>query len=160
MSFTYLKKEEKIRSLIYVTNNELSKDKIIQNKQLELLEILWKYYIHECDYSFILNIRKIDRFNIVYTYDWPDEMNLTNLDRLLSEFVYRTEIFLQINKALHDEMNKTCRPTVYQQKFVYNFTKYYEDWFTYDVDYFLTMYKSKYLLNEFITSKDISKLIY
>ena len=130
MSFTYLKKEEKIRSLIYVTTNELSKDKTIQNKQLELLEILYKYYIKECDYSFILNIKKTDRFNIVYTYEWPDKMNLTNLDRLLCEFVHRTETYVQIYRALHNELNSTCRPTVSQQKFVSNFTYYYEDWYT------------------------------
>ena len=125
-----------------------------------MLELLLKYYIKECDYSYIVRVLDTDRYNIVYTFDWPDKMDLTNLDRLLCEFVYRTETYLQIHKALHDELNKTCRPTVSQQKFVYNFTRYYEDWFTYDVDYFLTMYKSKYLLDEFITSKDTRRLLY
>ena len=160
MSFTYLKKEEKIRSLMYVTTNELSTDKIIQNKQLELLEILYKYYIKECDYSFILNIKKTDRFNIVYTYDWPDKMDLTNLDRLLCEFVYRTEIYVQIYNALHNELNNTCRPTLSQQKFVSKFTEYYDDWFTYDVEYFINMYKSKFLLDQFIALKNDTMLAY
>ena len=160
MSFTYLKKEEKIRSLMYVTTNELSTDKIIQNKQLELLEILYKYYIKECDYSFILNIKKTDRFNIVYTYDWPDKMDLTNLDRLLCEFVYRTEIYVQIYNALHNELNNTCRPTLSQQKFVSKFTEYYDDWFTYDVEYFINMYKSKFLLDQFIAFKNDTMLAY
>ena len=160
MSFTYLRKKKKIRSLIYVTNNELSKDKTIQNKQLELLEILYKYYIRECDYSFILNIKKTERFNIVYTYEWPDKMDLTNLDRLLCEFAHRTKIYIQIYEALHNELKKTCRPTVSQEKFVYNFMKYYEDWFTYDVDYFLGMYRSKFLLDELIAFKNNLMLAY
>ena len=61
--------------------------------------MLWRYYIKECDYSFIVNIKNTDKFNIVYTYDWPDKMDLTNLDRLLCEFVYRTEIYMQIYQA-------------------------------------------------------------
>ena len=160
MSFTYLKKEEKIRSLMYATTNELSTDTAIQNKQLELLEILYKYYIRECDYSYILNIKKTDRFNIVYTYEWPDKMDLTNLDRLLCEFVYRTETYIQIFKALHYELSNTCRPTLSQQKFVSKFTEYYDDWFTYDVEYFINMYKSKFLLDQFIALKNDTMLAY
>ena len=146
--------------MIYATNNELSEDKTIQKKQFQMLELLWKYYIKECDYSYIVKVLHTDKYNIVFTFDWPDKMDLTNLNRLLCEFVYRTETYLQIHKTLHDELNKTYRPTLSQQKFVNNFTKYYEDWFTYDADYFLTMYKSKYLLDEFIAMKDTERLVY
>lgn len=80
MSITNLKKEEKIRSLIYFTNHELSQDKTIENKQFEMLAVLWQYSIKECDYSYIVNIKKTSKYNIVYTFYWPDKMNLTELD--------------------------------------------------------------------------------
>lgn len=91
LTMTNLKKEEKIRSLVYVTNNELSSDEIIKKKQFEMLAVLWQYYIKECDYSYIVRTKKTDKYNIIYTFDWPDKMNLTNLDMLLGEFAYRTE---------------------------------------------------------------------
>ena len=110
VSFKTLTKEEKIRSLIYVTNNELSTCDIIQKKQWEMLEVLWSYYIKECDYSYSgIKILKTDKYNIVYTYDWPHEMNLTNLDILFNEFVHRTEQYKRIYNALKTELNN-CRP--------------------------------------------------
>lgn len=152
MYLTKLKKEEKIRSLVYVTKNEISSNEIIEKKQFEILEIFWKYYIKECDYSYIARVLNHDG-NCIYTFDWPEKMDLTNLDRLLCEFVYRTESYLQIHKVLHNEINK-CRPTLSQQKFVENFIKYYEDWWTYDSEYFLNVYNNSFQLDEFIKYKD------
>ena len=63
-------------------------------------------------------------------------------------------------QALHNELKNTCRPTLSQQKFVHNFTNYYNDWFTYDVEYFLGMYRSKFLLDEFIALKNNAMVVY
>ena len=152
MPFTNLKKEEKVRSLIYVTNHELSSDKIIEKKQWEMLDVLWKYYIKECDYSYIVRVFRTDKYNVVYTFDWPSQMTLTNLDMLLSEFAYRTEQYKKIYDALHEEYNKG-RPSDAQTKLVYNFIEYFDAWWTYDVEEFIDMYHSKYWLDNFVRSK-------
>ena len=158
--FNILTKEEKIRSLIYVTNNELSTNDIIQKKQWEMLEVLWTFYIKDCDYSYSgVRVLKTDKYNIVYTYDWPAEMNLTNLDRLLSEFVYRTEQYKQIYNALKTEFIKS-KPTIHQEKFMYNFMSIFEDWFTHDVEDFVNMYDNKYFLDNIISEYGYKRLVY
>jgi len=158
--FNTLTKEEKIRSLIYVTNNELSTNNIIQKKQWEMLEVLWTFYIKDCDYSYSgVRVMKTDKYNIVHTYEWPAEMNLTNLDRLLSEFVSRTEQYKQIYNALETEFNN-CRPTIDQEKFMYNFMSMFEDWFTYEPDDFVSMYNNKYFLNNIVSKYGYKKLLY
>ena len=55
MPLTYLRKEEKLVSLLYVAKNELSSNKVIQDKQYEVLKYFWNNYIHECDYSLCSN---------------------------------------------------------------------------------------------------------
>jgi hypothetical protein len=138
MSFTHLKREEKIRSLIYVTNHEVGtsfSDKIIKKKQWEMLDVLWKYYIKECDYSYIAKAIRTDKYNLVYPFVWPDKMSLTSLDMLLSEFIYCTEQYKKIYDVLHEDYSKG-RPTDAQTKLVYNFTEYFPDWWIYDAEEF------------------------
>jgi hypothetical protein len=141
MAFTNLSKEEKTRSLIYVTNHELSTDEIIQNKQLEMLQVLWKYYIQGCDYYPLLKVFKTDKYNTVYTFDWPKRMDLTDLDRLLSNFVYRNERYIEISTALLDELAKTPRPTIHQLTYANNFTKYSECWMVHDPNLHIKKFK-------------------
>lgn len=160
MLFTNLKEEEKIRSLIYVTNHDvgkLSSDKTIEKKQWEMLDVLWKYYIKECDYKFIVNKMKTDKYNIVYTFIWPDKMTLTELDLLLGEFVYRTEQYKKIMLSLNECKG---RQTLAQQKFISNFIEYFDDWFTYDVEDFVSIYNNKYYLDNLVASKDMMRLLY
>ena len=45
MPLTYLTQEEKLRSLIYISNHELSSDVNVQNKQYEILRVFWDNYI-------------------------------------------------------------------------------------------------------------------
>jgi len=159
-SFNTLTKEEKIRSLIYVTNNELSINDIIQKKQWEMLEVLWSFYIKQCDYSYSgVRILKTDKHNIIYTFDWPSEMNLENLDILLNEFVYRTVQFKQIANTLNIELNK-CRSTLEQEKFIYNFMSIFEDWFTYEPNDFVNLFHNEHLLYTIVSEFDHRKLLY
>jgi hypothetical protein len=109
MSFNYLKEEEKVRSLIYTTNHEVAKffsDMIIEKKQWEMLNVLWKYYIKESDYSYIVRAFRTNKFNVVYTYVWPEKMSLINLDILLGELIHRTEQDKKIHIVLHEEYSK------------------------------------------------------
>ena len=45
MPYTFLTDDEKLTSLLYVSNNELSSDTNIQNKQQEVIKIFLENYI-------------------------------------------------------------------------------------------------------------------
>ena len=70
MPLTYLSQEEKLRSLIYVSNHELSSDVNVQNKQYEVLRVFWNNYIKECDYFPFARTFKHVKYGRVYTFDW------------------------------------------------------------------------------------------
>jgi len=86
-------------------------------------------------------------------------MNLTNLDRLLSEFVYRTKQYKQIYNAFKIELNKSI-PTIQQEKFIHNFMSIFEDWFTYEPHDFVNMYNNKYLLDNILSEYNHRRLVY
>jgi hypothetical protein len=153
MTFTNFNNEEKIRSLIYITNYELSLDEIIEKKQWQMLDILWKQYIKECDYSYIVRAVRTETYNVIYTFIWPDNMTLDALELLLSEFVYRTEQYKKIKCALHEELKNTLKPTEAQQSLVDEFMTYFEDWWTYEVEDFIKMYHTKCWLDNFVNEK-------
>ena len=70
MPLTYLSQEEKLRSLINVSNHELSSDVNVQNKQYEILKLFWNNYIRECDYFPFAKTFKHAKYGRVYTFNW------------------------------------------------------------------------------------------
>ena len=85
-------------------------------------------------------------------------MTLTELDLLLGEFVYRTELFTQIHQTLHAELKENY--THAQYKLAKNFTTYFEDWWAHDVEYYKGLYHAKYSLDRMISEIDYQKLLY
>ena len=73
MPLTYLTNNEKFRSLMYVSNNEISSDADVKKKQYEILGVFWRNYIKENDYYPYVRIIEDKKYGIVYTFDWACE---------------------------------------------------------------------------------------
>ena len=69
MPYTYLTADEKLRSLLYVSNNEFSSNTSIQNKQQEVIKIFLENYIQECDYHPYTQKIKHKKYGLVYTFN-------------------------------------------------------------------------------------------
>ena len=148
MPLTYLTQEEKLRSLIYVSNHELSSDVNVQNKQYEILRVFWNNYIKECDYFPFTRTFKHEKYGRVYTFDWDiKKLTIEDCNRLLKEINYRNEKYLEITKALIFELSKVHYPSLNQLKFVNNFTTYYDDWMIKDPDEYSYMFNNKFYMN-------------
>ena len=148
MPLTYLTQEEKLRSLIYVSNYELSSDVNVQNKQYEVLKVFWNNYIKECDYFPLTRAFKHEKYGRVYTFDWDiKKLTIEECDKLLEEFTYRNEKYLEITEALIVELSKVHYPSLNQLMFVNNFTTYYNDWMIKDPEEYVDMFNNKFYMN-------------
>ena len=140
-----LTKDDKIRSLINVFKT-LSTNKDIRKKQLEVLEFFWQNYVKGCDYFPFaweeLNVYRGDK-GYIYSLNW-DYYN--NFDKLKEAIARRSKLFLDIRKALLNEMSKVKDPSDHQRMFVNHFAKYEIDWYTNDVEYFVSIFKSPFKL--------------
>ena len=159
MSLTYLSQEEKLRSLIYVSNHDLSSDINIQNKQYEILRIFWNNYIKECDYFPYVRILKYENYK-VYTFDWDTSLTIEECDRLIKEFSYRNEKYIMITKVLINELSKVNYPSLFQLKLVNGFTEIFENWMIKDPEEYVDMFNSKYYLNNLFSEYNHRRLIY
>ena len=152
MPLTYLSQEDKLRSLIYVSNYELSPNTIVQNKQFEVLKVFWNNYIKECDYFPYVRTFKHEKYGRVYTFDW-DIKNLTvkECDSLLNEFNYRNEKYIEITTVLINELAKVHYPSLKELRFVNGFTKYHYDWMIKDPEEYVDMFNNKFYLDRLST---------
>ena len=148
MPLTYLSQEEKLRSLIYVSNHELSSDVNLQNKQYEILKVFWNNYVKECDYFPFARTFKHEKYGRVYTFNWDiKKLTIEECDKLLEEFTYRNEKYLEITEALIYELSKVHYPSLNQLMFVNNFTTYYDDWMIKDPEEYADMFNNKFYMN-------------
>ena len=148
MSLTYLTQEEKLRSLIYVSNYELSSDINVQNKQYEVLRVFWNNYIKECDYFPFTRTFKHVKYGRVYTFNWDiKKLTIEECDKLLEEFTYRNEKYLEIMESLIAELSKVHYPSLKQLMFVNNFTTYFNEWMIKDPEEYVDMFNNKFYMN-------------
>ena len=148
MPLTYLSQEEKLRSLIYVSNHELSSDVNVQNKQYKILRAFWNNYVKECDYFPFARTFNHEKYGRVYTFDWDiKKLTIEECDKLLEEFTYRNEKYLEIMESLIAELSKVHYPSLNQLMFVNNFTTYYNDWMIKDPEEYVDMFNNKFYMN-------------
>ncbi len=141
MVYNYLTKEEKILSLVYVTNYEISPDDNIQKKQFEVLKFLWDNYIKECDYYPFVKVIN----NKIYTIDWR-----YCCDTIKEQINYRTEKYLEILKVLIKELSKIYNPEYSQLVFVEKFTTFFDHWMNMDPEEFIDAFNDPFFLNRFL----------
>ena len=152
MPLTYLSQEDKLRSLIYVSNYELSPNIIVQNKQFEVLKVFWNNYIKECDYFPYVRIFKHEKYGRVYTFDWDiKKLSVEECHRLLKEFNYRNEKYIEITSALIDELAKVHYPSLKELRFVNKFTSYHDDWMIKNPEEYVDMFNNKFYLDRLST---------
>lgn len=152
MPLTYLTQEEKLKSLIYVSNNELASDIRVQNKQFEVLRLFWNNYIKECDYFPYVRTFKHVKYGRVYTFDWNiQNLTVEECNRLLNEFNYRNEKYIEITNVLINELAKAHYPSLYELRFVNGFTKYHDDWMIKDLEEYVDMFNNKFYLDRLST---------
>ena len=148
MPLTYLSQEEKLRSLIYVSNNELASDINVQNRQYEILRVFWNNYVKECDYFPFTKTFKHEKYGRVYTFNWNiKKLTIEECDKLLEEFTYRNEKYLDIMEALIAELSKIHYPSLNQLMFVNNFTTYFNEWMIKDPEEYVDMFNNKLSMN-------------
>ena len=152
MPLTNLTQEEKFRSLMYVSNNELSSDTNVQNKQFEILRVFWNNYIKECDYFPYVRTFKHDKYGRVYTFDWDvKKLTIEECNRLLKEFNYRNEKYIEITSVLINELSKIHYPSLKELRFVNGFTKYHHDWMIKNPEEYIDMFNNKFYLERLTT---------
>ena len=80
------------------------------------------------------------RYRNLNKADKEQSSAITRCDKLIEEFNYRNERYLEILKALIDELAKTQMPTLSQIKYVDNFTKFSDGWMTHDPELHVEMF--------------------
>ena len=151
MVFTYLNQKEKIRSLLYVANNELSSNIDIQNKQYEILKFFWNNYIKQCDYFPFA--RQIDTDEgIVYTLVWHSagkKLTIERCEELKREVEARNKKYKNNLLAMTEELAKV-NPSWEQLKFIKGYINYLPNWMVHDPEDYVKMFHDKYYLKMLI----------
>ena len=152
MPLTYLTQEDKLRSLIYVSNYELSPNVNVQNKQFEVLKVFWNNYIKECDYFPYVRTFKHEKYGRIYTFDWDiKKLDIDECNRLINEFNYRNEKYVEITQVLLNELSRIHYPSLVELRFVNDFTKIHNDWMIKDPEEYVDMFNNKYYLGRLST---------
>ena len=84
-----------------------------KNKQYKILRAFWNNYVKECDYFPYARTFKHEKYGRVYTFDWDiKKLTIEECDRLLQEFTYRNEKYIEITEALIVELSKVHYPSL------------------------------------------------
>lgn len=105
----------------------------------------------ECDYYPYVKRFKDKKYGTVLTFNWEyTGLTIEGCNKLLEEFEYRNERFIEITKTLIDELARTRRPTRNQIDYVNTFTRLHEDWIVHDPDRYIKMFNDTFYLDRLV----------
>lgn len=95
---------------------------------------------------------KHEKYGRVYTFDWNiKNLTIEECDKLLKEFKYRNEKYIEITTVLINELAKIHYPSLKELRFVNGFTKYHDDWMIKDPEEYVDMFNNKFYLDRLST---------
>ena len=121
INFTYFNDEEKLETLVYMSEHRLSDDEKLQNKQIEIIGIFLEYSIKECDYEG-MTCFEVEKKSGVYCFEWMnDHPSMQYYEEGLREIIEPTDKYISIVGAIGKKMST--------QRYISDEQRFYQKYF-------------------------------
>ena len=158
--YTYLNDEEKLQSLVYMSEHMMVSGEELREK-IEIMGVFLENFIKESDYE-KLTVLSVKFNQGVYYIEWtPDHPCIEYYDNGIKNFIEHMEKYKAISKAITNKVSSLRYPNSFQLDFRVNFPKYVDYWWTkdeesmlFELGYRTWMFPLKTMEVEYYTGED------
>jgi len=132
--YIYLNDEEKLQSLVYMSEHMMFSGEELREKEIEIMEVFLENFIKESDYE-KLTIFTVKFNQGVYYIEWAsDHPDKSYYDNGIKNFIHHMEKYKAISKAITKKVSSLKYPNSFQLDLQVNFPKYVDYWWMHDVE--------------------------
>ena len=132
--YTYLNHEEKLQSVVYMSEHMMVSREELREKEIEIMEVFLENFIKESDYD-KLTIFSVKFNQGVYYIEWASDCPcIEYYDNGIKNFIDHMEKYKAISKAITKKVSSLKYPNSFQLDLQVNFPKYVDYWWMHDVE--------------------------
>ena len=141
--YTYLNDEEKLESLVYMSEHTMTSKEELRGKEIEIMGVFLDNFMKESDYDKLTAFYvKVDQ-GVCYIEWVPDHPWLEYYGNGIKSFIDHMEKYKALSKVIKEKVSSLRHPTPFQINFQVNFPKYVDHWWMMDKELILIEFKCK-----------------